>query len=131
MDGITPDDVRKKYIETYGEQLKIKIESAIESLNDALLERCEQICRDGYIYFITSDHINYENNREYDDILKYLKEIYTAWEIRKDGLHIRFSSRKKISDELSLNIGQIKKKNKSVAPNEVIEHRAEILDLED
>jgi len=126
MEGVTPGDIRKKYIDTYGEKIKADIQTCVDHINKRLLEDCVSICKENYTLVYMSG-INFTSNESHSSILEYIRDIYKDWKITESGSYYHLSAKNRIDSHLDLDFQD---KPKAVTSEEVIEKREEILDLE-
>jgi len=116
--------------DVYKTDLEEKIGIAVAYCNKKLLANYLQICQKGYVNVPISPGIKYANSTEIYAIVEYLQKIYPDWNVSKSGLSITFSAKNSIG-KITLDSVKIKEESKPVSAEEVIDNRAEILDLRD
>jgi len=123
MEGMTIKTIK----DTYKADLEKKVGIAVAYFNKALLANYRLICQKGYVNIPISG-MEYANSTEIYTIIEYLQKIYADWNITKNGLSMTFSAKDSI-DEIKLDSVKIKGENKPVSTDDIIDNRAEILDL--
>lgn len=130
---ITSQDIRQKYVEEETKIIKNMLLFAIDIINDLLQKKYKEIVRDGSLS-ISSRELNWSApSLRWDIAVNHLQEFFTSWNVQGEWVnntyYINITPKQPIDKNIKIDLSEIKEKKKEITSNDIIENRAEILDL--
>ena len=131
---ITPEDIRKKYMEEKVGELKENLLYCIDTMNNLLQKRYERIIENGKINIPFNETFEIgKTGKERENIVNHLRDFFTSWNIEEKIIcgvyYIEFSPKELIDSTIKLDLSTIKEQKEEVSPDDMVKDRSEILDL--
>ncbi len=130
---ITPEDIRKRYVDIESKLIKETLVSSIVEINRILLINYRHIIENNYFYISSRDlgWASLSTDRK-KVMISYLKNFFKSWDVTSvltDNFRVRFAPPERISMDLNIDMSEIGGEEKEVTPEDVINNRSDILDI--